>query len=349
MAYLTARARHLAALVILAALVLAPAAGRAAEAMPPLGIALEGYPYPYPVKLFPLRRHGQALNMAYMDVTPKQWNGKTVLLLHGRNFPASYWAPVIEALNGAGYRAIAPDQIGFGKSSKPTFDLHFDDLAANTKALLDHLGVTRVDLIAHSMGGMLAVRFARDFPDTVDRVLLVDPLGLEDYSLYVPPVSVAHLVAAEAKVTAESYRQSLKTRYRLTLPDPALDPFVWARIGMSGSAEYPRWLQCFANSAEMIHREPVIDSIPLIGKPLLFIVGGNDTVAPGKDLAAPDKRKLMGHNAQNAEALAAKMSNAQAIVYPGIGHLGFLEAPRRFDADMLAFLAGQTPPSSPKQ
>jgi pimeloyl-ACP methyl ester carboxylesterase len=86
---------------------------------------------------------GEQVRMAYMDVAPAQPNGRTVVLLHGRNFPSSYWAPVIKTLSDAGYRVVVPDQIGFGKSSKPLADLHFDTLARNTIALLDHLGVAK--------------------------------------------------------------------------------------------------------------------------------------------------------------------------------------------------------------
>jgi pimeloyl-ACP methyl ester carboxylesterase len=104
----------------------------------PFGIGLEGFPYPYPVRMFTLSEDGERLRMAYMDVRPKgEANGHTVLLLDGRNFPSSYWRPTIEALAGNGYRVVAPDQIGFGKSSKPLSDLHFDQLARNTIALLD--------------------------------------------------------------------------------------------------------------------------------------------------------------------------------------------------------------------
>ena len=106
----------------------------------PYGIGLEGFAYPYPVHLLPLVNDGEQVRMAYMDVAPAQPNGRTVVLLHGRNFPSSYWAPVIKTLSDAGYRVVVPDQIGFGKSSKPQGDLHFDTLARNTIALLDHLG-----------------------------------------------------------------------------------------------------------------------------------------------------------------------------------------------------------------
>src|SRR6202166_3860657 len=85
----------------------------------PYGIDLEGFPYPYPVSLLPVVNDGEALRMAYMDVPAAQPNGRTAVLLHGRNFPSSYWAPVIKVLSEAGYRVVVPDQIGFGKSSKP--------------------------------------------------------------------------------------------------------------------------------------------------------------------------------------------------------------------------------------
>lgn len=309
------------------------------DGSPPLGIALEGYPYPYEVKLFPLRRRGQDLNMAYMDVAPKgDANGRTVLLFHGRNFPSSYWKPVIETLTEAGYRVIAPDQIGFGKSSKPTFDLHFDELARNTAKLLDELDIEEVDVVAHSMGGMLSMRFARDFPDRVRRVLMTGPIGLEDYGLYVPPVPTEKLIAMEAKVTPEDYRESLKTRYRLTLPDEDLDPFVWARTGMRDSAEFPRWLRAFANSAQMVLREPVVYDMPFVKQPVLIVMGENDHVAPGKGAAPKEMQEKMGHNAENAKTVAEKMPNARAVIFEGVGHLPQLEQRKRFDKVMLEFL-----------
>src|SRR5215475_1988138 len=99
----------------------------------PYGIDLEGFAYPYPVNLFGVVNDGEELRMAYMDVgTSGQPNGRTVVLLHGRNFPSSYWAPVIKTLADAGFRVVVPDQIGFGKSSKQSGELHFDTLARNT-------------------------------------------------------------------------------------------------------------------------------------------------------------------------------------------------------------------------
>src|SRR5271169_3785291 len=176
----------------------------------PYGIDLEGFAYPYPVNLLPLVNDGEALRMAYMDVAAAQPNGRVVVLLHGRNFPSSYWAPVIKTLSEAGFRVVVPDQIGFGKSSKPMADLHFDTLARNTVALMDHLQIAKFDIVAHSLGGMLGVRIARVYPDRVAHLLLAAPIGLEDYRFYVPPTPTEKIIENEDKLTAEGYRKQLE-------------------------------------------------------------------------------------------------------------------------------------------
>jgi pimeloyl-ACP methyl ester carboxylesterase len=304
-----------------------------------LGIALEGFPYPYPVHFLPVALHGEDLRLAYMDAPPiGAPNGRVVLLLHGRNFPSSYWAPTIKALSDAGYRVIAPDQIGFGKSSKPDFAYSFDAMARTTLALLDSLGVDRFDVVGHSMGGMLAVRIARAYAPRVDRLVLYSPIGLEDYRFYVPPVTDDQLIAQERNLTADGYRKQLMTNYALSLPSEAIEPFVAIRERIKESGEYPRWLKSFVASYQMIYAQPVVHEIALIDTPTLFIMGGADHNAPGRGYAPPELRSKMGQNAELAKALAARMKNASCVVFDGIGHLGHLEAEQRFNATLLDFL-----------
>jgi pimeloyl-ACP methyl ester carboxylesterase len=307
----------------------------------PYGIALEGFAYPYPVNLLPVVNDGEQLRMAYMDVAPAKPNGRAVVLLHGRNFPSSYWAPVIKTLSEAGYRVVVPDQIGFGKSSKQQGDLHFDTLARNTVALLDHLKIAKADIVAHSLGGMLGVRIARAFPDRVDHLVLTAPLGLEDYRLYVPPTATEKILEHEDKLTAEGYRKQLETNYALKLPPDQVTPFIEARFNIKGSAEHPRWLHAFVASAQLIYREPVVYEIPLITQPTLFIMGADDHNAPGKPNAPEALRPKMGQNAELAKALAAKMPNGRAEVIPNTGHLVFLEAPAKYNELLLGFLGSR--------
>jgi len=305
----------------------------------PYGIGLEGFAYPYPVNMLPLVNDGEQVRMAYMDVVPTQPNGRTVVLLHGRNFPSSYWAPVIKTLGEAGYRVVVPDQIGFGKSSKPQGDLHFDTLARNTVTLLDHLKIAKADVVAHSLGGMLGVRIARAYPDRVDHLVLTAPIGLEDYRLYVPPTPSEKIIENEDKLTAEGYRKQLETNYALKLPPDQVTPFIDARFNIKGSAEYPRWLHAFVASAQLIYREPVVHEIPLVTQPTLFVMGADDHNAPGRPNALEAQRAKMGQNAELAKALAAKMPNGRTEVIPDTGHLVFLEAPAKYNELLLAFLA----------
>ena len=326
--------------VLCTALLAAPLTSHATDTAPrePYGIALEGFAYPYPVHLLPLTNDGEQLSMAYMDVPPAQPNGRTVVLLHGRNFPSSYWAPVIKMLSEAGFRVVVPDQIGFGKSSKPTGELHFDNLARNTIALLDHLKIDKAEFIAHSLGGMLGVRIARAYPDRVAHLVLTAPIGLEDYRLYVPPTPTEKIIQTEDKLTADGYRKQLQTNYAIKLPAEAITPFIDARFNIKGSPDYPRWLRAFVSSGQMIYREPVAHEIALITEPTLFIMGADDHNAPGRPNAPEALRAKMGENAELAKALAAQMPNARAEVIPDTGHLVFLEAPEKYRELVLGFL-----------
>src|ERR1700723_104883 len=135
----------------------------------PGSITYEDVPYPYPVSYLPLTLYGQDVRMAYMDVPPEgQPNGRTVVLLHGMNFGGFYFGGPngpIAALRAAGFRVVAPDQIGFGRSSKPIIPYNFHDMALNTRALLQSLGIARAAIVGHSMGGMLAARFTASYTD----------------------------------------------------------------------------------------------------------------------------------------------------------------------------------------
>jgi pimeloyl-ACP methyl ester carboxylesterase len=139
---------------------------------------LADFDYPHPVQRYEFQSQGQSLAMAYMDVRPVQPNGRSVVLLHGKNFCGATWEDTIGPLRDAGYRIVVPDQIGFCKSTKPQayqFGLH--QLAANTHALLASIGVARPIVLGHSMGGMLALRYALMHPRDMTALVVVNPIG----------------------------------------------------------------------------------------------------------------------------------------------------------------------------
>jgi pimeloyl-ACP methyl ester carboxylesterase len=315
----------------------APAnSGVAAE---PYGIALEGYPYPHPVHLLPINWEGRALRMAYMDVAAPNPNGKAVLLLHGRNFPGSYWAGTIDALTRAGYRVVVPDQIHFGKSSKPDdLPANFDVMAGHTLALLDHLKLAQVDVLAHSMGGMVGTRFTRSYPERVRKLVLEAPVGLEDYRQYVPLVPRERLIEQEMALTPEGYYRQLFSTYNPQLTREQFWPYVEVRARMMNSAEYPRWVRSYVASYYAMWGQPVVHEFPLVKQPTLIVVGAKDRTATGRGFAPPELREKMGNFPKLAREVAAKMPNARAEVFENNGHMLHLEAPDRFHTLVVNFL-----------
>lgn len=338
--------RKILAAATLGAALLAPAFAQSpapAQAAPvePYGIALEGYAYPYAVAYLPVNWEGQALRLAYMDVAPTApANGRTVVLFHGRNFPGSYWEPVIKALAAEGYRVVAPDQIHFGKSSKPDdLPVSFDVMAAHTGALLDHLKIDKADVVAHSMGGMAATRFARTFPQRVNKLVLFGPVGLEDYRQYVPLVPRERLIAQEMSLTPEQYYNQLRNVYNPQLTREQFYPFVEVRARMMASAEYPRWVRSYVSSFYAMWGQPVVHEFHLVRQPTLIIVGSLDRTATGRAFAPPELRDRMGNFPERAKEVAARMPNARHEVFEGFGHMLHLEAPERFNRSVISFLA----------
>jgi pimeloyl-ACP methyl ester carboxylesterase len=276
--------------------------------------------------------------MAYMDVQPAQPNGRTVVLFHGKNFGADYWAGTLRALSEQGYRVIAPDQIGFGKSSKPEIRYTFAMLADNTLRLLDHLKVGRVAVVANSMGGMLGVHFARRNPDRVAALVLEDPLGLEDYVLSIPPQKTPDLVKLEMAQTPASYRNFLRGYFPKTFR-PEFERFVeqFARVQLS--AEYPRYAHVSALTYQMIYDGPVYDELPKLTVPTLLVIGQLDRTVFGRRFAPPEVVKPLGNFPELGRAAQRRIPGAKLVEFEGIGHVPHLEVPERFHAAVLEFLA----------
>jgi pimeloyl-ACP methyl ester carboxylesterase len=335
--------RFLGLLAIIWALVwlAAAAPGGAQDQAPvystPLGIALEEYPYPYPVQFLPLTLDGQQLRMAFMDVTPTGWDGRrAAVLLHGKNFYGSYWQNTIKALAAAGYRVIVPDQLGFGKSAKPEIDYSFDLMAANTAQLLDQLQVQQTVIVGHSMGGMLAVRFARTYPERTTRLVLEDPIGLEDYRFFVPPQTTGQLVEIEMALTPEKYRAFIKRYFVHWRPE--YESLVETRCRVRLSGEFPRYAKAAALTFQMIYRQPVRHELPLLKPATLLVVGLKDRTTVGRGRVPEEILQDKGRYDLLGKAAAKDIPNCRLIEIPEVGHIPHLEAPEQFHRALLEFL-----------
>lgn len=322
-----------------ATLALALAAAPAFAAEPPFyGPQLEGFAYPHPVRHFEFDSQRQKLSMAYMDIAPSaEPNGRTVLLLHGKNFCAATWEAQIAALSDAGFRVVAPDQIGFCKSSKPRrYQFSLGQLADNTHSLLQSLGITRAVVVGHSMGGMLAARYALQYPQATTQLVLVNPIGLEDWRAEgVPWRNVDAWYAGELKTSADSIQAYQRKVYYGGKWKPAYDRWVTMLAGMyagPGKAAVA-WDQALAS--DMIFNQPVVYEFPRIRVPTTLLIGQRDRTAIGRDLAPPELAERLGDYPELGKRAARLIRNSRLVEFDDLGHSPQVEAPERFNAALL--------------
>ncbi|WOD20473.1 alpha/beta fold hydrolase [Paraburkholderia kirstenboschensis] len=308
---------------------------------PAYGAELEGFNYPAPVEQYEFTSQGVALHMAYMDVKPAHANGRTAVLLHGKNFCAATWGTTIHRLSEAGYRVIAPDQIGFCKSSKPEhYQYSFQQLARNTHALLESLGVKDATIIGHSTGGMLAVRYALMYPRETQQLVLANPIGLEDWKAKgVPSLSVDQWYQRELKTTADGIRRYEQSTYYAGQWHADYEPWVQMLAGMyrGPGKQIVAW-----NSAllyDMIYTQPVVYELGQLQMPTLLLIGQKDTTAIGKDAASPEVRAKIGHYPELGKAAAKAIPHATLVEFADLGHAPQMQDPQAFHKALLDGMA----------
>ncbi len=292
--------------------------------------------YPFPVKYFALSVEKQTVKMAYMDVMPQKPNGETVILFHGKNFNGFYWKNVVPMLTARGYRVIVPDQIGWGKSDRPNIHYSFHQLAENNKKLLDSLNINKINVVGHSMGGMLATRFALMFPETVSKLILENPIGLEDYRTFVPFETTEKIEQTELKATYESYKNYQKTYYPEYKPE--YEQYVAAQAADLKLASFPNIALVNALTFQMIYEQPVVYEFENLKMPTLLIVGQEDRTVVGKNKVPKEVVGNYGNYPRLGKLIKSRIKNSQLVELAGVGHIPHVQTPDKFENAVANFL-----------
>ncbi len=268
----------------------------------------------------------QQINMAYVYQKAERPNGKTVLLLHGKNFSHTYWQTTIDALTEDGYNVIAPDQVGFGNSTKPQHYQHtFQQCAVNTKSLLDSLGILNVIVVAHSMGGMIATRFALMYPRVCTKLILENPIGLEDWKIIVPYSTIDEAYKKEKNKTREELKSYFITNYFHDQWKEEYDPILDETISLYRSKDSLVYAKNMALTSDMIFTQPVCYEFKNIKVPTVLIIGQADKTAIGKEKVDGGIAKMMGNYAELGGKTAAQISGCRLIELQGLGHIPHVE------------------------
>jgi pimeloyl-ACP methyl ester carboxylesterase len=307
----------------------------------PLDLNGSNFTYPWPVKVFSFRSQFQDLDMAFLDVKPTgRPNKKTAVLLHGKNFCAPTWEGTIRVLSKKGYRVIAPDQVGFCKSSKPEryqFTLH--QLAWNTRELLNTLGIGNVTVIGHSMGGMLATRFSLQYPKTVDNLVLVNAIGLEDYiQKGVPYVSIDQTSVTEAATNYESVRSYQQRVYYVGEWKPAYDVWVNMSVNIYHGSQRGNFVKNQAQIVDMVLATPVAPYFEDLKVRTALIIGDKDKTAIGAAWSPPEVAAALGRYDLLGPEVAAKIPDSKLLLFPGLGHSPQISHPKEFHKTLIDWL-----------
>lgn len=316
-------------------------AALAADA-PGYGPQLQGFTYPYPLKQFSFNSQGAPLQMGYLDVSPVgRKNGQTVVLMHRKNFCAATWGDTIKALIGRGYRVIAPDQVGFCSSTKPEhYQYSFQQLAINTHELLKSLKITKAVIVGHSTGGMLATRYSLMFAPEVSKLVLVNPIGLEDWKAKgVPYRTVDQWYDRELKTSADSIKQYELKTYYVNKWKPEYDRWVDMLAGLNNGPGHKLVAWNSALIYDMIFTQPVFYEFKNLRVPTTLMIGTADTTAIGSDIASPAVKAKIGHYNVLGKQVKKLIPHAQLIEFKGLGHAPQMEEPEKFNAALLKTLA----------
>jgi pimeloyl-ACP methyl ester carboxylesterase len=263
-------------------------------------------------------------------------SGPPMLLLHGIGNSAQTWAGVLDRL-AAHHTVIAPDLLGHGSSDKPRADYSIAAYANGMRDLLTVLDVERATVVGHSLGGGIAMQFAYQFPERVERLVLVGSGGLG------PEISaalrMASLPGAEAVLTLLS-AASGPVRFGLRSVDTVGRLIGWkpvrdlaeageAMLALRDVQARRAFLQTLRGVADT--RGQLITAIDRLylanAVPMLVIWGSRDPIVPSA----------------HADTVHRIVPTARVEVFDGAGHWPHLDDPDRFCAVLLDFLASTAP------
>lgn len=282
---------------------------------------LDGFEYPFEVSTFMLNSQNQNLKMRYMDVGDKNAEN-VIVLLHGKNFSGYYWEKIAKHLVKRKYRVIIPDQIGFGKSSKPnSYQYSFGQLALNTKTLLDSLKIKKIDLVGHSMGGMLATTFSVNYTKLVNKLILINPIGLENYGMYAEFKDVNFFYKRELGKTLDKAINYQKNNYYGGKWSSEYEKLLIPLKGMLAGEEWNIVAWNNALTYGPIFSESIVDRLPKIESQTFLIIGTRDKTGPGRGWLKEGVTKKLGEYKKLGKSSHKLIKNSVLFELDGLGHM----------------------------
>ncbi len=289
------------------------------------------------------QRHGLSTAPKLSFVELNEGGAQTVVFLHGLGSYLKFWRSQLDATAAKGYRVIAIDQLGFGKSDKPAgFPYTTEAFAENVVELLELLKIDSAILVGHSMGGQTALSTAIRFPERVQALVLASPAGFELFS------------GREQKWFKNVYSRSLvkdadeeaiwgAIRYlNFQHWTPAYEWLVEERVRLAKNPTFDAYAYAQVRSVEGLAKNDFVrESLPKVKAPTVIIYGTGDRLIPNAYLHG-------GRTATTMESGHEQIAGSALVPLAGCGHTVQLDCAPEFNAAFFAFLAKQPVPVKPE-
>jgi pimeloyl-ACP methyl ester carboxylesterase len=261
-------------------------------------------------------------------------DGPAIVLIHGITSSSRTWRSVMGGL-AERYTVVAPDLLGHGRSGKPRGDYSLGAYASGIRDLLSLLGISRVTVVGHSLGGGIAMQFAYQFPDRLERLVLVDSGGLGE------EVSVALRAA-----TLPGAELVLPLMFSpLTRDAGRAVGRVLGRLGLKASANVRGVVEGVDSLADADARRAFVHTARAVIDPRGQRVDARDRLYLSRDVptmliwGAADRIIPVEHGRRAHEL----MPHSRFEVFPGAGHFPYNDDPERFVSVLSDFIESTEP------
>jgi pimeloyl-ACP methyl ester carboxylesterase len=269
--------------------------------------------------------------VAYVELNP---DGRdTLVFVHGLGSNLKFWRYQLDAFAAQGYRVIALDLLGYGKSDKPaTFPYSMEAMADVVRELVRALDVEKPVLVGHSMGGHVSLTYAIRFPDELSALILTSPAGFEEFSVrekawFRSVFSSALVKGASEETIWGNVRSNNFERWR--------SEYEWLIEERVRTAKTPEFDQYAYANVKSVHgltqTDFVRQNLERISVPTLIIYGTRDRLIPNPFLHGGSTDDVMAYGHQ-------RIKRSKLVPLAGCGHMVQMDCSEPYNADVREFL-----------
>ncbi|MEQ9497779.1 MAG: alpha/beta hydrolase [Deltaproteobacteria bacterium] len=269
--------------------------------------------------------------IAYVELNPK--GERTLIFVHGLGSYLKFWRYQLDTMAASGYRVVALDMVGFGKSDKPaTFPYTMPAMAEVVKELAERLQIESPVIVGHSMGGQTALALAIQYPEIPKALVLTSPAGLEKFSKrekrwFRKVMSTTFIKGTSEEAIWGSIQHNNFFRWR-----PELEWLVEERVRVVGTPDFDAYAYANVRSVHgLADNNFVRENLPLVRVPTVIIFGNQDRLIPNPFMHGAPTKEIMkyGHD---------RIKGSKLVELGGCGHTVQMDCPREYNRAVVDFL-----------